>query len=259
MRQFMAECSVLAWLPAAEPKQGQARFRLPDQRIGVHWSTLPFGEEADYDIYLSAGPAMWLRLMPKVAPESPLSSVDLQNCATMKGSVTLQPFHWANLNYLREEDGFGTYSILGPRDSETTSVAFAFETGEVWSVDTSLLGILGRKNLYFETIARAFTPRLLDYGRFLENLGHKPPFDWIAGLEGIKGWRLQVPPPPNHANFGPGNACLSDIIMARGTYNSDQAPQVAIKPFFDQLFRKCSTPFPDHLSALFATSARRGP
>jgi hypothetical protein len=242
--------------PAAEPKQGQARFRSPDQRLGVHWSSLPFLERGDYDIHLSDGPAMWLRLMPKVVAESPLSFADLQSCAAMRGSITLQPFQWSNLSYLREEDGFGTYSIFGPRDSETTSVAFAFETGEVWSVDTSLLAISGQKNLYFETIARAFMPRLRDYGRFLENLGFKRPFDWIAGLDRIKGWRLQVPPPPNHMSISPGNPCLSDTIMVRGSYIPDQAPQVAIKPFFDQLFRKCGTQFPDHLSALFAASAQ---
>lgn len=238
--------------PAEEPKQGQARFRLPDLRLGVHWSSLPFGERGDYDIHLSDGPAMWLRLMPKSQLETPLSFEDLQTCATMRGSLSLQPFHWTNLSYLREEDGFGVYSMIQDGDSETTSVVFAFETGEVWSVDTGLLSSSGRKNLYFETMARTLPTRLRDYGRFLENLGCKAPFDWIAGVEGVKGWKLQVPPPPNYINVGPGNGSLSDVIVARGTYNLGQTPQLAIKPFFDQLFRKCGIRFPSHLQPLFA-------
>jgi hypothetical protein len=242
--------------PAAESKQGQARFRLPDQRLGVHWSSLPFGERGDYDIHLSDGPAMWLRLMPKSPLETPVSFEDLQTCATMRGSLSLQPFHWTNLSYLREEDGFGVYSMIQDGDSETRSIVFAFETAEVWSVDTGLLSSSGRKNLYFETMARTFPTRLRDYGRFLENLGSKAPFDWIAGVEGVKGWKLQVPPPPNHINVGPGNGSLSDVIVARGTYNSGQTSQLAIKPFFDQLFRKCGTRFPGHLQPLFAANTK---
>jgi hypothetical protein len=193
------------------------------------------------------GPAMWLRLMPKTAPERNWSATDLLNCATRSGNLSLQPFVWNILHYLRAEDGFGTYSFSPYRDSSTTSVAFAFEAGEVWSVDSSLF-IDSQNRIFFHTIAKVFIARLKNYGVFLQNLGLEPPFDWIAGLEGVKGWRLQVPPPPNHVSLFPGNTCLTEIITARGIYDLKRSSAITLRPFFDQIFRKCSTQFPDHLN-----------
>jgi hypothetical protein len=215
----------------AEPKDGQARFRLPDQALGLHWNTFPVPERVDREIALSIGSAMWLRLMPKVAPGKNWSVTELLDCAHRGGNISLQPFIWDDLRYLRAEDGFGTYSFSRYRDSSTTSVAFAFESGEVWSVDTSLF-IDSYKQLHFLAIARFFTARLQNYGVFLKNLGLEPPFDWIAGLEGVKGWRLQVPPPPNHVSIFPGNSCLTEIVSAHGTYDLTRTPVATLRPFF---------------------------
>jgi hypothetical protein len=232
----------------AEPKDGQARFRPPDQALGFRWNNIPYADTAEIEIYLATGPAMWLRLLPKVPPGENWSCDELRNSAMGHGTLTLQPFVWTNLNSLRAEDGFGTYSSIGPRDSETASVAFAFETGEVWSIDTFLLSAsVAKKRIYFLNIARVFTQRLRDYGAFLQYLGTEPPYDWIGGLDGVKGYRLEVPPPPNHVNPFPGNACLAEVVSARGTYSPQQPTSVTLRPFFDQIFRKCSTKFPEYL------------
>lgn len=240
--------TVLGTLPAsfaaAQPKDGEARFRLADQALGFHWNTIPFANGSDYEIFLSAGPAMWLRLMPKTTPERDWSADELLGCATSHGSMSLQPFFWGNLHYLRTEDGFGTYSFVDPRDSETQSVAFAFGTGEVWSIDTYLLGMTDE--IYFQEIAKTFVKGLRDYGIFLKNLGVAQPFDWIAGLEDVKGRRLQVPPPPNHLGF-PGHSCMSKTVSSRGTYDLTQNTAMALLPFFNQIFRKCSMQLPDYL------------
>jgi len=236
---------------AAQPKDGEARFRLADQALGFHWDTLTNGTE--YEIFLSAGPAMWLRLMPKDVAERDWSAAELLSCATNHGSMSLQPFFWGNLHYLRAEDGFGTYSFVDPRDSETQSAAFAFGTGEVWSIDTYLLGLTDGE-LYFRDIAKVFVKGLHDYGIFLKNLGVAPPFDWIAGLEDVKGRRLQVPPPPNHISLFPGSSCLSKIVTARGTYDLTQNAATALLPFFNQIFRKCSMRLPDYLLEIMRKS-----
>ncbi len=235
-----------ARFPATEPKDGQARFRLPDQPLGIHWNTMPFANEMEHQISFSIGPAMWLRLLPRVVPVKNWSATDLLNCATRGGGLSLQPFYWKNLEYLRAEDGFGLYAFSSYRDSSTDSVVFVFESGEVWSVDTSLL-VNSQKRLFFESIASAFMERLKDYGVFLQKLGLEPPFDWIAGLEGVKGWRLQGAPLSNQLSAFRGNTCLTEIVTARGTYDVKRASGTTLWPFFDQIFRKCSTQFPDHL------------
>jgi hypothetical protein len=229
---------------AAEPRNGQARFRLPDQPLGLHWNTTPFAGQAEQEIFLSAGPAMWLRVVPRIEQQRSWSADELLSCAT-RGNITLQPFLWSSLNYLRAEDGFGTYSTIGAPESETTSVAFAFETGEVWSVDTTLLSIDNRKKLYFLDIARALAKELHNYSLFLRNLGQEPPFDWIAGLEGVKSWKLQMPTPQGRATVFEGNSCLSDIVTANGTYDMNQTPGVALLPFFSRLLHKCVTQYPE--------------
>jgi hypothetical protein len=232
---------------AAEPKNGQARFRLLDQPLGIHWDPMPYAGGTDHEIFLSTGPAMWLRVMPRrVTPERTWSVDELHTNAT-RGNLPLQPFSWTSLNYLRAEDGFGTYSTSGIRESETNSAAFAFETGEVWGVDTSLLSANSLKHLHFLAIAQALLKGLSNYGAFLHNLGVEPPFDWIAGLEEVKGWKLQLPT-QNQGMFS-GNSCLSRIITANGSYDLEHTPGVALRPFFNQLFRKCATQCPEFVKA----------
>jgi hypothetical protein len=55
------------FLPA-EPKDGEARFRPAGEPIGVHWDAFRFAATDEKEIVLSAGPAMWLRLMPTADP-----------------------------------------------------------------------------------------------------------------------------------------------------------------------------------------------
>jgi hypothetical protein len=245
-QQQPAAATVSTRFLAAEPKDGPARFRRPDQPLGVHRDSFPFSDTPDSAVFLSKGSAMWLRLMPKVKPERDWSTVELRACNTA-GVLTLQPFCNNDLRSLLDDDGYGTYSN-GPRASETMSVAFAFETGEVWSVDTALLTDFGGRNgLYFDTISKVFVERLRNYGTFLGRLGVAPPYDWIAGLEGVKGRRLQIPPPQNYTSISLGNPCLSKAISCNGSYDPKVAPAATLRPFFEQICRKCDTPFPDYL------------
>jgi hypothetical protein len=204
-----------------------ARFRSPDKALGVFWNTLPFVERPEYEVFLQKGPAMWLRLMPHSVSTKEWSHDELLKCAR-RPTIPLQPLLWSNLQYLRAEDGVGVYATVDnlKQETETRSVAFAFTKGEVWCVDVAVLQISGRNNLYFLDIARTLVQRLRGCGEFLTCLGIEPPYNWIAGLEGIKGWRLNLPAPPGRVSTSPGDTCLS---------------------FFDQLFRKCSATIPAHI------------
>jgi hypothetical protein len=232
----------------AQAMDGKARFRAPDQPLGLFWEMVPFAQTPDIEVFLAKGPALWLRLMRNGATSREWSHDELLQCGRGPG-VTLRPLVWTNLQYLRAEDGIGAYSTIDnlKRESETQSVIFAFTTGEIWCVDTTILGIMGQKHLYFQEIARTLVSNFRGYGEFLRCLGIQPPFKWIAGVEGVKGWRLKVPPPPNHVSFSPGETCLSDTVVAEGTYDLQRTPAITLRPFLNQLFRKCGMTAPNTL------------
>jgi hypothetical protein len=233
--------------PAAEPKDGKARFRSPGEPLGMHWDSFPFMEGGANDVFLSNGPAMWLRLIPTIDPAKKWSAEKLKECAFAGGTFNLEPLYGRNPSCLLAEDGFGLYAPTKSGASETSSVAFVFETGEIWSVDTTLLAFAPDRLMYVE-IERRYTTCLEGYSRFFQSLGVTPPYRWICGFEGVKKRRLAAPPPPNHINIGPGPLCLADVITAEGTYDIKETPTAALLPFFELIFQKCAKSRPDYLN-----------
>lgn len=233
---------------AATAEDGSARFRRPGQPLGVFWETQRWAQSPDYEVFLAKGPAIWLRIMPRYITSDDWSHDELLRCGR-GGGMPLRPLFWSNLQYLRAEDGVGVYATIDNlrRETETTSVTFAFNTGELWCVDTAVLQLDGQKHLYFLDIARTLVRSFFGYGEFLKCLRIPPPYNWIAGLEGIKGWRLKVPPSTNHISASFGETCLSDVVVASGTFDLKQPSASALRPFFTQLFRKCSTRIPEHI------------
>jgi hypothetical protein len=72
--------------PRAESKDGPARFRPPGEPIGRRWDMLPFGAGAEQEVFLTAGPAIWLRLMPIVDPGKRWPAHELKDHAIHTGS-----------------------------------------------------------------------------------------------------------------------------------------------------------------------------
>jgi hypothetical protein len=143
------------------------------------------------------------------------------------------------MQYLRAEDGIGAYATINnlTNETQTNSVAFAFNTGEFWAVDTTVLQLANNRRIDFLSVARVLIQNLNRYGQFLQCLGIKSPFQWEAGMEGVKGWKLQVPD-------AAAETCLSDLIEASGTYDLGQNPAETLRPFFNRMFQKCSMQLP---------------
>jgi hypothetical protein len=112
-----------------------------------------------------------------------------------------------------------------------------FQTGEIWSIDTSWLSY---PEHHLPFIEERFNMRFTEYARFLEALGVTPPYHWAAGVTGVKGRQLDVPVPPGYVRLGRHNSlCLSETIEAEGRYESGQAPSEAMRPFYEKIFEKC--------------------
>ncbi len=98
---------------AAQPQAGQSRFRAPDKPLGVHWQSFSFVDHVEPEIFLSKGPAVWLRVMPTTEKRQNWSAIELRKAATYGNLSGCSRFSLASLNYLRAEDGFGIYSSMG--------------------------------------------------------------------------------------------------------------------------------------------------
>jgi pyrimidine deaminase RibD-like protein len=232
---------------SVEPMDGSARFRSPGQPLGVFWSSIPayIKKSPVSEIQLASGPAMWLRLSPAAQSHADLSLPMLIQHIMSNGKLWLEPLNWGNIGYIRAEDGFGVYARYSETDTETNSVAFVFDTGEVWAIDTGILSIASQ-TVYFGDVQEAMCSRLPHYKQFLHNLGIGPPFRWVAGLVGIKGRRLDVQH-PGEGISRLGEVFLKDRIVCTGPYDGTQEPQIALGPFFQEVFRKSSMAYPNYL------------
>jgi hypothetical protein len=159
--------------------------------------------------------------------------------------------HSPGYSYLRAEDGIGMYGALNsPLNSGNRyhiySLAFIFETGEVWSIEVdSIIG--GRDQIYYSDIESSYTRALVNYTNFLKTLGIDGPYKWKAGITGVKNKKLAYPPPPGKAWVGSGPTCTTDLIEVEGQYDGQESSTSALLPFFEKIFDKCGRPYPDYL------------
>lgn len=234
--------------PKAGSKDGPARFRSVNEELG-HGDG--FGHHRFHKVFLKPGPAMWLRIMPSSLSGKTWTSLELKEMATAGGIVRLHPLSKSSsYSFLRAEDGWGTFNATGPIDeqqkrSESSSIAFAFATGEIWSIDTALLTQNSNRVPFIES---AFNASLSEYANFINGLGVPPPYHWIAGITGIKGRHLQVPSGPSFLSIGSdGPFCLSDAIQAEGEYRVGQEPGDTLRPFYSSIFEKSGIKRPSYL------------
>ena len=233
--------------PAAEAKNGPARFRAAGGSIGNRWELLPFGSHSGHSICLSDGAATWLRLMPTFDPGKTWTAQELRD-ASSKGHIVLLPFIFSDIYPVRAADGIGICNLLTAQDQETNSIAFAFETGEVWAIDTWALGTDSSK-LFVQEIERGWTECLKGYGSLLQRLGLNGPYRWIAGVAGVYHRLLEYPTPQGRARFPgwQGPECLSEQIIIEGSYDGQQSTANALLPFFEAIYNKCGIRRPDYL------------
>ncbi|OQW32618.1 MAG: hypothetical protein A4E19_04445 [Nitrospira sp. SG-bin1] len=234
--------------PKAVPKDGPARFRNANEELG-------YGDGHSHrslKVYLRPGPAMWLRIMPFSPPGRKWTPRELKEVAIAGNTLNLLPLvESKGYSFLRAEDGWGAFDSSGQIDEqqkrrEASSIVFAFDTGEIWTIDTE---VLARNSDWIPFIQKYFNKRLSGYAQFIKALGVLPPYHWIAGITGVKGRKLVVPQMSGFVNIG-GEApvCVSDNIEVEGVYNDGQAPAEVLIPFYAALFEKCGIEHPSDLA-----------
>jgi hypothetical protein len=216
--------------PEKQPLNGRARFRAAGNPLGVASEGLieRIENRAARTIKLADGSAYWLRVIPTVEPKPRLSTQTIKDKALQLGIVPLvRPVQ--SIGFVRGEDGGGFYPVQGT--DTVNSVAYVFNTGEVWVIDAWLSHI----PQYLELDERIFSATLQQCAEFIGRVGINGPYKWIAGMEGIQHRRLILAERPN-ALLG---TCILDRIEKDGRYDTDQDPGVALQPFFEEVFDAC--------------------
>jgi hypothetical protein len=222
--------------PAAQPQEGSARFRKSTEPLGISWNQFIRPNAQQFDVTLADGKALWLRLIPVEASKLEFGPLDLKDAAT-RGKLSLLPLVEMSVGFLIAEEGIGVYNQVDPAQAQVTNgVAFAFITGEVWSIDTILLNFDDK--IYFDEIATNLVKRLRDYADFLNNLGIEAPYRWIAGIEGVSRMKLSFAGQGQFATHFGGPICLSDTVMEGGLYDGKEDATTALSTFFDKIFKK---------------------
>jgi hypothetical protein len=235
----------------AESTTDPARFRSLGEAIGFEDDDFGFGDAKKKEVYLTAGPAMWLRLMPSINPQKTWPTHELKKYA-VDNSQLMPLIHPAGgYSYLRASDGEGIYraggSLSEGESIQVDAVAFAFKTGEVWSIETALFSYSADR-LYSTEVEKIFVEGIERYSQFLKALGVDYPYHWKAGLIGMRGRQLSYAPPPGKQwirDRGP--ICAADLIEAEGQIESGQTPTTALLPFFEKIFDECGTARPEYL------------
>lgn len=234
-----------------------ARFQSAEIPLGVSDSGFP--QNATTDIFLAKGPAVWFRLMPEFKPDGRLSVVEIKKVATQNGFPLVQLIDgYSDLGFVRGTDGFGVFGIVGDR-SIAPAVSYVFESGEIWSIDTYLIDAIKRHAREAKQGLPGI-PYLEDRFKYaahlfrvlLSRLGLRPPFRWIAGLEGVKDTGLYFPAPAGRY-FPvpiPHGRCLIDAIWDTGLMNESDTPATALKPFFEKMFNAFAVERPEYLDHL---------
>jgi hypothetical protein len=216
--------------PEKQPLNGRARFRAAGKPLGIVSEGLieRIENRAPTFMKLADGPAYWMRVLPSTEPKQKLSTQKLKESALQLAVVPLVRM-MQSVGFVRGEDGGGFYPILAT--DTTNSVAYIFNTGEIWVIDAWLSQI----PQYVELDERTFSATLQQCADLLSRLGIDGPYKWIAGMEGILNRRLVVADRPN-ARLG---TCVVDRIEKDGTYGTGQDPALVLTPFFEEIFDSC--------------------
>jgi hypothetical protein len=238
LRPILSLSAVKALLPqpripepfrAAVSRQRPSRFRADGQPIGFTDGAVGGGAP----VTLIDGPAMWLRLMPQYHSGVTHPAPELRECMQRQ---TLLPFLGASsgYGYLRADDGYGMFAIGdNERRNRTPAVVFAFENGEIWSVNSMIIQCV-REVPYRPVDFVTYLDQLASFLR--DQLKIPRPYRWIAGIEGVNGRPLVAG--QTLVGFVTGH-CVADLITEEGMYSEGDSGAAALRPFFAKILEKC--------------------
>jgi hypothetical protein len=172
---------------------------------------------------------MWLRVATKFEPTEEAKLTDI--AGMLQGLAVLPLFDIrTSSGQALAADGAGYFKIID--EKKTPQTVFAFVDGEVWAIDSWTLrrtpGII-----YLDE--QRFANSLQMCADFLDKLGFKAPYRWIAGMEGVN--KRFLSSPTSQRKWGP---CMSDVLKKDGTFNLTEDPADVLERFFIRVYDQCA-------------------
>jgi hypothetical protein len=221
---------------------GPGRFRSPGQAVGMS-----SGDHVrpQVDVFLPAGPIIWLRLMPAFELADSWSVTELMKIV-WKNRPAIDPLCYMigdGIYKVRADDGFGVYSPLGNDTYKAGAISFVYKTGEIWGINLFWLPrtIAGTQK-YIPDVEELIAANLRSYGALLREFGVPPPYAWMAGMEDTRGRVLYARERLSFPGSGP--RCAAEEVTAKGNYSPPEAAEEALRPFFNAIFDACGREWP---------------
>jgi hypothetical protein len=227
---------------------GAARFRAQGEPLGVlDGGFLGWGQHGK-DVTLFENPAMWLRVMPDLAVGKSWLVGELREVVTRIGSMLLPVGSetFRNFYHVRSHDGFGWTAVWSDDPTKTPAVAFAFTTGEIWSLNVAPFI---EEHAYIPYVE---APYIGAFKRYVNCLGSQlkiaGPYRWYAGIEKTKGRYFMRMSAPGRAYAEPrAGPCTAQYIMADGVFTEGQEMHLALNRFFERIYDACGAQRPPEL------------
>jgi hypothetical protein len=218
--------------PRKEPLDGKARFRERGKPLGTVPDSLDgvLGAQESKSIYLAAGPAIWLRIMPSWDSGRRWRNDELREALPRLGNVALLTNRGSG-RFVRGKDGCGYYPVTVDEE-KTYSACFVFETGEMWIINT----IAYIMSNFVDLNEPDFIESLDACAAFLSGLGCVKPYWWQVGMEGVEGHYMSFPNLLHR--IGP---CLVDVIEAEGFYKDGDSASGLLSSFFEEVYDRFGT------------------
>jgi hypothetical protein len=107
-----------------------------------------------------------------------------------------------------------------------------------------------KDRLFVTDTEKAYADGLTKYSDLLKKMGIDGPYQWKAGLIGVKKRKLTYPAPPGKSWMFPdrGPSCATDVIEAEGQIKPGESSTTALLPFFKKIFDECGEERPEYLA-----------
>lgn len=233
---------------AKVPVHGPARFQGVGEPVGIIDGRFDFGG-VNKEVTLAGGPAIWLRVLPDRQQARQWTISELRDAVSSGGRILLPLGNYdSSYRQVRSADGYGYVPSMTMDGESVSSVILAFKSGEVWSLYVGPLSVLPDK---IPNVEGVFTECFIRCVSFLrDGLKIDPPYRWIAGMEGLKGKRMQKIAAPGRGYLEPYTGpSLEEVVVETGILNNSDKVQLGLRDFFRKLYDAFGADRPEHMDA----------
>lgn len=213
---------------------------------------MPFGDrEGSREIVLMPGSESYLILKPPKGKEREWSLSELFGLVRSPSPVT--PFgRWTGSWTERNEYGVMVFQESSKDDGVALSLTQVCRNGELYGIDRVLLNAERLKEFAgsdfpyvpMGAIEDIFVRSLREYLAFFRSkLRYEPPFNFEAGVRGVKGYALAVPVQAFGSRFA-GDLKVPNVEYKATIVDFDEDAGSLLKPFFEKLWSEAGVERP---------------